>query len=302
LPDPVGDPLADSAWLESFEEDEDGADSVVDRPFTVVVPVYNPITERYLLEMAALLARPAQGQIVALSIARAHVHMDDVSLSNALRQSRKLLQRAGDRASELGVPITASIRIDDDPAHGISRASREHEASLIVMGWSSSTSIRARFFGNTIDSVFWSAHCPVAVTRLLDEPKNFRRILVTVKNLMPKELRAVRFAQVLAEVNQAHLTLIHACATSTPLDQQQELQAQLQAATDPGMLQVQQTVLVVPNDDPAAEVLGRSGEFDLVIVRSIRRRTSGGLVISQVTHELVRKLGCSVVMLGEPHS
>lgn len=302
LPDPVEDPLADSAWLDSAEEGEFGGEVAADRPLTVVVPVYNPITERYLLEMAALLARPAQGQIVALSIARAHVHMDDHNLNTALRQSRKLLQRACDRAIELGVPITASIRIDDDPAHGISRASREHEASLIVMGWSSRTSIRARFFGNTIDSVFWSAHCPVAVTRLLDEPKNFRRILVTVKNLMPKELRAVRFAQVLAEVNQAHLTLIHACATSTPLDQQQELQAQLQAATDPGTLQVQQTVLVVPNDDPAAEVLGRSGEFDLVIVRSIRRRTSGGLVISQVTHDVVRKLNCSVVMLGEPHS
>ncbi len=310
LPDPVADPLADAAWLDNVldnvldhvEEGETGADLASDRPFTVVVPVYNPITERYLLEMAALLARPAQGQIVALSIARAHVHMDDLSLNNALRQSRKLLQRAGDRASELGVPITSSIRIDDDPAQGISRASREHEANLIVMGWSSSTSIRARLFGNTIDSVFWSAHCPVAVTRLLDEPKNFRRILVTVKNLMPKELRAVRFAQVLAEVNQAHLTLLHACATSTPPDQQQELETQLHAATDPGGLQVQQTVLVVPNDDPAAEVLGRSGEFDLVIVRSIRRRTSGGLVISQVTHDLVRKLGCSVVMLGEPHS
>jgi Kef-type K+ transport system membrane component KefB len=302
LSEPIADPRANRAWLDMAEVPETGGDRADDRSCTVVVSVYNPITERYLMGMAALLARPAQGQIVALSIARAHVHMDDVNLNNALHQSRKLLQRASDRAPELGVPITPSIRIDDDPAQGISRASREHAANLIVMGWSSSTSIRARLFGNTIDSVFWSAHCPVAVTRLLDEPKNFRRILVTVKNLMPKELRAVRFAQVLAEVNQAHLTLLHACATSTPPDQQQELHTRLRAATDPEMRQVQQTVVVVPNDDPAAAVLGRSDEFDLVIVRSIRRRTTGGLAISQVTRELVRKLNCSVVMLGEPHS
>jgi len=44
--------------------------------FTVVVPVYNPQTQRYLMEMATLLARHEGGRIVPLAIAQAHARMD----------------------------------------------------------------------------------------------------------------------------------------------------------------------------------------------------------------------------------
>ena len=63
-------------------------------PFTVVVPVYNPLAVRYLVEMAALLARHESGFIVPLSIAQAHVHMDEPAIENEMRMSRRLVNRA----------------------------------------------------------------------------------------------------------------------------------------------------------------------------------------------------------------
>ncbi|WP_371681658.1 universal stress protein [Chroococcidiopsis sp. TS-821] len=36
------------------------------------------------------------------------------------------------------------------------------------MGWGKRTGFRARLFSNVIDSVLWTSHCPVAVTRLLE--------------------------------------------------------------------------------------------------------------------------------------
>jgi hypothetical protein len=39
-----------------------------------------------------------------------------------------------------------------------------------------------------------------------------------------------------------------------------------------------------------------------VILRSMRRRTAGGLAVSDVTHQVIDGLSCSLVLFGEPHS
>ncbi|MEB3826774.1 cation:proton antiporter [Phormidium sp. CCY1219] len=273
-----------------------------DRPFTVVVPVYNPLTERYLIEMAALLARHESGRIVPVSVAIAHVHMDDPQLNSALNQSQKLLDRALETSKEFGVPAEPEVRIDDDIAHGISRVAREQSASLVVMGWSATTSLRARLFGNVINDVFWSSHCPVAVMRLMDEPINIHRILVPVKNLTPQTLRTVRFAQLFADSNEGEITLLHVCDRRTPLDQIDRFEFQLSQLVKEGGPQVNLSIKTVPHDDVAKVILRAAESMDLVILRSIRRRTAGGLAISNVTSEVIQQLHCSMVLFGEPHS
>ena len=110
--------------------------------FTVVVPVYNPQTQRYLIEMAALLARHESGTIVALAIAPAHAHMDAPELELAQQRGDLLLNAATQLSRELGLSAQPLLRIDDSAAQGISRASREQNASLIVMGWGKRTGFR----------------------------------------------------------------------------------------------------------------------------------------------------------------
>ncbi|HEY9829583.1 MAG TPA: cation:proton antiporter, partial [Stenomitos sp.] len=184
--------------------------------FTVVVPVSNPQTERYLMEMATLLARHESGRIVPLAIAQAHARMDDPEMDKAVQRSQMLLDRAQDLSRELGVEASPQLRIEYDIAPAITHASREQDASMIVLGWGGRLGIRARLFGNVTDSVLWSAHCLVAVARLLDSPLKIRRILVPVENLSTSAIRPVRFAQILAQVNQAQVTLLHVCDPRTP--------------------------------------------------------------------------------------
>jgi nucleotide-binding universal stress UspA family protein len=252
--------------------------------------------------MAALLASHESGRIVPLSVAIAHVHMDDPQLNSALHQSQKLLDRALDTSKEFGVPAEPELRIDDDIAHGISRVAREQSASLVVMGWSATTSLRARLFGNVINDVFWSSHCPVAVMRLMDEPINIHRILVPVKNLTPQTLRTVRFAQLFADSNEGEITLLHVCDRRTPLDQIDRFEFQLSQLVKEGGPQVNLSIKTVPHDDVAKIILRAAESMDLVILRSIRRRTAGGLAISNVTSEVIQQLHCSMVLFGEPHS
>ncbi len=292
-----------SIWWESAEESADAnAQGEPYSPFTVVVPVCNPSTERYLIEMAALLAKHEAGLMVPLSIVKAHVHMDDPPLRGALRQSHRMLLRAMAISQEFKVDAIPDVRIDDDISEGISRAAREQDASLIVMGWSQTTSLRAKLFGNVIDSVFWSAHCPVAVTKLVDEPINIHRILVPVKNLTPQALRAVRFAQLFAATHAGTVMLLHVCDRRTPRYQITEFESELVKILRQEGPQVEADIKTIASEDVAQAILNLSQSFDMVVLRSMRRRTAGGLAVSDVTTRVVKELKCSVVMFGEPHS
>ncbi|MBE9004190.1 cation:proton antiporter [Fortiea sp. LEGE XX443] len=287
-----------STWWESYE------DEIVEQkqPFTVIVPIYNPQTQRYLIEMAALLARHESGMIVPLAITKALIQMDDPQLVTALDQSQKRLKLAREISQEFDVEVSPAIRIDDDAALGISRASRERNANLVVMGWPQTTGFRARLFGSVIDSVFWSSHCPVAVTRLLISPTTIQRILVPVGDLTRQTIGAVRFAQILADVNQAEVVLLHVSDRKTPPALVEKFASQLSDVASKSQLQVKANIQTVRGDDIARIIIQEAAGFDLAVLRSVRYRTAGGLAVSQVTTQILKELKCSIVLLGEPHS
>ncbi|HEY9816953.1 MAG TPA: cation:proton antiporter [Candidatus Obscuribacterales bacterium] len=276
------------------------------RSFTVVVPVSNPLTTMYLIEMASLLARHESGRIVPLVLSKAHVHMDEPALDHAIFQARRLLTRAVDIGKSFDVAVEPAIRIDDDIANGISRVAREQDASLIVMGWGESVGLRARLFGNVIDNVFWSSHCPVAVMRLLDEPITMQRILVPVKNVTPQTIRTIQFALLFADVNQAEVTVLHVSDRRTLAESVTDFETSLSNVLSTGSFQnsfkIRPAISSLTSEDVAGTIIKASTGYDLVILRSIRRRTAGGLAVSDVTTEVVNQLTCSLVLFGEPHS
>ena len=271
--------------------------------FKVVVPVYNPHTERYLIEMGALLAHHEQGIVVPLSIPRAHVHMDEPQLKVSIKRSKKLLQQALQISQEFQAKAKPVIRIDDDVARGISRAAREQNANLIVMGWSPTSSLQARLFGNIIDNVFWAAHCPIAVMRLLDEPINIHSVLVPVGNITPEILRAIEFAQFFADTNQASVTLLHVRPRKTTDKEIALFESELSEYLSNSKSQKEVVIRTIRHDDVAKVIIKESNSYDMIILRSAHRRTAGGLAVSDVSNKLLSSINnCSMVLFGEPHS
>ncbi|MFB2837524.1 cation:proton antiporter [Floridanema evergladense] len=268
--------------------------------FTVVVSVRNPQTERFLIEMAAILAKHENGRIMPLAIPQAHAHLDASELDDAVRRNQMLLDRAMEISRDLGVDAEAILRIDDAVAQGISRASREKNANLIVMGWSNRTSFRARLFGNVIDGVLWASHCPVAITRLLDSPNKLQRILVPMENFTNQAVRLIRFTKILADANQAQVTLLNVCDRRTSNNKIAWTTSQMNLLAEKWMSGTNTDVKVVANDDIVKGVLIASQHSDLVVLRSERQRTAGGLAMSNITTEIVQQLNCSFVLLGEP--
>ncbi|MFH7025539.1 MAG: cation:proton antiporter [Heteroscytonema crispum UTEX LB 1556] len=290
---PIGEPRSTNPPYPSLE--------TKDSPFTIVVPVYNPQTQQHLIEMAALLARQTSGRIVPLAIATAGSHMDAPRLETSLQRSERLLLKAAAQSRILSVEAEPLLRIDDAFAQGISRAAREQKASLIVMGWGKRTGLRARLFGNVIDNVLWASHCPVAVTRLVESPKRIQRILVPVENLMPPTLQPVQLAQMLADANQAQVTVLNVCDRRTSSSKIASRRSQLSLLVANLALPNPPEIQIIAHENVAQAILQAARLYDLVVLPFIRNRTSpGGLAISDVTTQLARQLTCSIIMLGEP--
>lgn len=279
-------------------------ESTAENPaLTVVVPVYNPDTERYLIEMAALLAHGNSGQIVPLAITAPHTqNMDAPQLEMALQRSETLLEKAQQMAIKLGVKSQPTLRIDNDISQAIARVAREQKAHLIVMGLGKRTGLRARLFGNVIDGVLWAAHCPVAVTRLLVEPNKIKRVLVPVENLNSEAVRLIQFARALGD-SQLQITVLHLCNRGIKDSGIAWIHSQLLLLVAKsgveGKAEVQ--IEVRRGVDVVREIVSASGAADLVVLRSTRNRTAAGLAVSDVTTQLLGQLTCSIVMLGEPH-
>ncbi|MDJ0694472.1 MAG: cation:proton antiporter [Mastigocoleus sp. MO_167.B18] len=269
--------------------------------FNIVVPVCNPHTEKYLIEVGALLARNQSGKVIPVSITKAHLNMDEPSLNTSLRRSKQLLLKASKIGQEFQAQVKPVIRIDDDIAQGICRVAREENASLIVMGWSKTDSFQARLFGNIIDSVFYSSHCPVTVMRLTKEPNNISRILVTVKNITSHSLRIIQFALLFANINQAEITLLHVCPRVTTEGQVALFEAELASYLQNNPSNTEPVIQIIRNDDVVGTVSNKAFSYDMVILSSIRRRTAGGLAVSDLTTEILKELDSSLILFGEPN-
>jgi Kef-type K+ transport system membrane component KefB/nucleotide-binding universal stress UspA family protein len=270
-------------------------------PFTIVVPLSNPNTEQNLVELATLIAKQEAGRVVPLAIARSHMHMDAPELNASVRNAQTLLSTATQFCQQQEVNATPILRIDDDIAQGISRTSREQNASLIIMGWGNQTSLRARLFGNIIDRVLYAAHCSIVMARLLTPPSTIQRILVPIDNLSEQSLAMVRFATTLADINAATITLLHIRDRSAPPNQLTLIRQQLDLMITNGAPNAKSKIEMMMDANPIDAIARVAQDYDLVIIRSRRQRTSaGGLAIGDTTTQLIQRLKGSVVILGEP--
>ena len=178
------------------------------------------------------------------------------------------------------------------------------------MGWGQRTGLRARLFGNVIDNVLFAAHCPVAVTRLLESPTKFQRILVPVENLTGQAIRPLRFALMLAAANGAQVTLLHVSDRRATASKIAWTRSQLSLLISKLALPNQPEIEVIPHENIAKAIVQAAQKYDLVVLRSQRRdfageslhqrNHAGALVIGDVTTEVIQQLSGSIVMLGEP--
>ena len=270
--------------------------------FAVVVPVYNPRTERRLLELAAIIARYEKGRVVPLAIAIAQPQMDSPQMTRAIADGHRRLKDAEAVSHDFEVPLTPTLRIEPSVPQAICHVSREENANLIVLGVGRRPKFSAPLLNSVHDDVLWAAHCPVVVARLLNSPTQFKSILLPIENPSPLTLRVLRFAQVLAAANQGKVTLLHVCSSFSSEIHQARLQKQLDLLADQlpaANCQIETSLLVRDNLVGVIAQVARS--YDLVILRSQRRRPGSSLSVGTRTLPLLERLDKSVILVGEPY-
>ncbi|MEA5448964.1 cation:proton antiporter [Leptolyngbya sp. CCNP1308] len=276
--------------------------SDIPESFTVVVPVYNPNTEQWLLELAAAVARHENGRVIPLVVALAQPQMDSPQLARAMTHSRQRLEAAEAISATLEAEINPRLRIDYNVAQGISHLSREENANLILLGMGRRSRLGARLFSNIQDNILWSAHCPVVVARLLDSPTTCKTILLPIENPSPANLRTLRFAQVLASTYQAKITLLHVHSSRASELQRSRLTKQLELLVNrfPAS-DIDIDIRLVAGDNVVSTIVKTASQYDVVMLRLQRRRVGNGLTVGSRTTSLVDQLTGSVILVGEPH-
>ena len=291
---------------EAFDESEvfDWLPPPSDMPesFAVVVPVYNPNTEQWLIELAATVARYKNGRVIPLAIALAQPQMDSPQLAKALARSRQRLEAAQAISAGLEATIDPRLRIEYNVAQAVSHVSREENANLILLGMGRRSRLRPQLFSNIQDTVLWSAHCPVVVARLLDSPASFKTILLPIENLSPSVLRSLRFAQVLASTHQAKITLLHVYHPRASDIRQTRLRKQIELLVE--RLPAAETpieVQLLASDNVVSAIVKTARNYDLTLLRLQRRRVGNGLTLGASTTPLIDQIKGSIILVGEPH-
>jgi nucleotide-binding universal stress UspA family protein len=123
-----------------------------------------------------------------------------------------------------------------------------------------------------------------------------------MENLTPSVLRPVRFAQILASVNQAQITLLHVCQPRTSQSKIAWIRSQMEvigSKVTPPNLPVE--IEIVRDQNVTQAILKAAQSHDLVVLPALRRRVgANSLALGEVTTPLVQQLTCSIVLLGEP--
>ncbi|MGB3293758.1 MAG: universal stress protein, partial [Phormidesmis sp.] len=296
------------ALQKEFDETDSAAwlppPSDMPESFAVVVPIYNPDNERSLIELSAAIAQYASGRIIPLAIALDQPQMDSPQLTRALDRCHQLLDNVQtiSETLEFEAAIAPEVRIANDVARTIAQVGREEGGNLIVMGLDEKRlTSKGRLFSSIQRNVMQIAHCPVVVARLRNPIANLKTILIPIETPSVMTLRVLRFAQVLASANQASITLLHVYSPRTSEVSQTRVKKQLEVIM--GQLppaSCSMTIELLARDSVVSSIAKAAKQYDLVILRSQRRRNGNGLSVGERTTPLVKKLSGSIILVGEP--
>jgi Kef-type K+ transport system membrane component KefB/nucleotide-binding universal stress UspA family protein len=155
----------------------------------VVVPVSNPNTVGPLVRVAAQVAAPDSGAVVAINVLPLGSRRED------LRAHRELADTAERVALAAGAEVDTTVRIDTSPGGGVLHTLAERSGTCLVMGWKGYANAREGLFGTVIDQVVTSSPVPVLVCRPGEDlPTERVVIVVTGEDLRATGLRGTALA------------------------------------------------------------------------------------------------------------
>ncbi len=226
---------------------------VPDQCRIALVPIANPTTAADLLHMAAALAHPDHGRIIALIVSLGDVEAGAKAVEE--------LQTVLDQLEEEGLHIQLEKVVSTSVARGILDSARELGADLIILGINKNRVKGQISLGQVVENVLDTAPIDVLIYRAGDQLE-FKRVVIPTNDTFQAQV-ASRIGIRLAKQFRTRIEAVYAQESRRS---HFEGLAHIEEAIAgvPGREAVKRTVITA--HDPVSGILVRTDADDLIIV------------------------------------
>lgn len=149
---------------------------------SILLPIANIVNFDKLLEFAILVKDKSSKNPIRILTVVPNNEEAELNISQANNKLEGFVKQAS--ASETEVKITSTI--DQSISVGISRASKEHMADLLILGWPNNAGIINRVVGNKMEKIIRSTNKTIFICHLLQPWGTHKRLYVAVPPLADK--------------------------------------------------------------------------------------------------------------------
>lgn len=176
-------------------------------PERILVPLANPETADLMFDMALLMHDPDSTEPIYPLV----VITDESKADERIIRKQRRLEHVVVAGADAEIPVHPLTRIDINPAHGIARAAREEQASIIIIGWSGRVSTREKIFGTVLDQLLAETKQLVYVNRLKYPLNTTQKVVLVIPPFAERSsgfYEAVHNVKLLASRVEAELEVI----------------------------------------------------------------------------------------------
>ncbi len=134
----------------------------------LLLPLSNPQTAIYLLEIALAIASEKEYELECLHIITIASHLAPAETPVNLNPSLELFQQVENLARRTQVPIHTQVRVALETGQAILDVASDRQIDLLLIGWHGKPRSPERIFGDTVDMVLKQANYDVMLIKFSD--------------------------------------------------------------------------------------------------------------------------------------
>jgi CIC family chloride channel protein len=134
----------------------------------LLLPLSNPQTAIYLIEIALAIAEKHNYEIECLHIISISPHLAPSTTTVDLNSSLELFQQITDAAKIRQISLHTQVRVAHDAGQTILEVASDRKIDLLLIGWHGKSKSPDRIFGDTVDTVVKQANCDVMLVKFSD--------------------------------------------------------------------------------------------------------------------------------------
>ncbi len=264
------------------------------RHYKILLPLANPDRVVPLVEMAARIARGAQGEVLALTVV-ALPHITSYAKADALlHQPQQVLLKAQELALQQGVPLTSVLKIGRSIPAEIVQVARDNRCDLILMGYKREED---PLENSVIYHVVTHQPCDVAILKSdKSSLSEFKRLLVPIGGKIINDALKVRLIYSLYKDTGCRVTLMIVVPPNASKLQRKRAEDALQQAAQ--LYQIPDIELVMDEHDQVAEaIIARAKDYDLLVLGIREEPLLRTFFFGAITQQVAGQVTCPTLLV-----